>query len=505
MLNQTEKMVKAAVEFYISENPERARRIADDKGVDYDTCVKNFILKRFEEKEIREGQCCFKVKFNLEKIYPTIKDTAGFLQFLSEQLVKNSEPRLLTVLIPVPDLFTSYRDLILGILVFKTQDCQLIKDICQKSGIRPVEINDYFNTYWKKNNLCVSENIKFARKLIFCFDQDVLNFDSEITRWLRVDILKKYNLKAFQDGFKYAYLFENLDLLEKKSLIGTTINNLITEFKYVEAADLVTDFGGENDKLYFDTLQGVAAGLAYKRCFDGNQFKEAAEITLKYGIGDFRGAAQKELERMEKIDDRHFANNKYTMVEWAIKFGLKLRDNQLYRDSHYPEDLVKVGCMETARKRAIYLWNISLDPEILEKYFYPGTSYFSEEETIGYIVRRLLYNREFSHDFYRNLFIKEDYASSFLKPWDKQKVLDAFFIRWISWIGRTEFDDIEKLVGDIVAGSKDSVKINLKDLAVKAAQIALVEGRWDYYRRICKLWLPEQFEEIKKIDISKID
>jgi hypothetical protein len=510
MLNFLENLAKVAVDFYISQNPCRARIIADDKGIDYDTCVKSFFLEKFKEKETTENEWNEK-NFPIEAILETINSFGGFLVFMSAQLESLSEQKLRYVLTQLPALFDFYRDEIFSIMIFKIKDLWHLIHVLKENEIYifPEDLNKYFNAHRKENSLSMTENVKIARRIAAQFSTTKPVFDAEITKCMRVEVLKEYKIKAFSKDCKYFYLFEDLNFSENRILVGTAINHLINELHYVEAADLATDFGGEHNKLHFECLQGVAAGLAYKRCYDNNQYKEAAEISLKYGIGDFRGAAEKELERMEKMDGERSSGDhcRFTMVAWAVKFDLALREDQVYgyiKHIHTPENLLKVGCLSRAREMAIHLLHDNFDPS-LEKYFYPGTSYFDNEEALAWAVKRLLYNREFQFGVYEDLFVKDEYTQTSFKIWNKKSLLDAFLIQWMLLANKIEFVNIKNLARSVINSPNNPVNVDLADLALQASQIMLEKKDWSAYRRICKEWLPKRYTEVLEIDNSKVE
>jgi len=485
------RLASAAVAFYLPTDPEKAKAIAEKESVVYDYYAQEYFLGFFASSP-RDRTNRF---INLRQVFDLVEDKETFLVFMASKLSKLDESTFRLLLTKIPELLLHHRDQVMDVIVFGLPLFFVVEKLKEHDiVITPQELNLYFNVHWQEKKLSDSRIGSLAWAISGEFNnKEEVSFSEEVWHYFRLAVVKQYEEKAFDDSF--SHLFDSLTSDQKTDLVKIVINRFIVKKKYGEAAD----FAGAME---MRDLQIYAAYCAYERCMSRRQYREAAELALKYDIVDTKHAAKKELKRMKKLDDNGRGGpNKYKMVAWAVKFGLKLCEDQVYGyipSDHTPENLLKIGCPGLARKEALHRLENSDFYGVAHKYFYPGNELFTEEESINAIAKGLI---KWRLDGNMHLQFR-DYGTKLLNQWDKQKMMNQFFIEWIL-LAPKEKEKLEDFLQICIAEqyASDTVTIDLPSLAEKAADLALEQGAWDKYKAICIRWFSVETQmELLRID-----
>lgn len=474
-----------AVAYHLPLDPAKAKAIAVKAQVPYDLPAREFFERLFKASSKDETE-----EFvYMREVFELVDDKDVFLNFLAHKLPDLSDDNFELLLTEIPELIQAHRNQVLDLLIFGQPPIWNARKA--NINISPSELNSYFNAHYKEKNLSADKIGYIARQIKneFITSDDKPVFDDEVLCCFRLVIFKQYKKEAFET--RWAYLFNDMDDEEKMRLAIEVIDQLILEKEYSEAADFSKEIGARDRQLW-------AAYCMYSRCVEHGHFRDAAELTKKHDFPDSCQAALKELERMEGLeDDWKSGPNKFQMVEWAVRFGLTLRPDQVHGfvPSHTPENLLAVGCLELARKSAIRLLNSSNSYEAIKKYFMPNSPYFTDEEItqhIGLYMAKWKFNRLDVYSIFNNFRTFTSYPKEMF-----EKMVFQTYVQWIIDQENFSKDDIIWFMSN---ESKLWIKPDQDEILVAARKQILEQGAWGKYKAICKEWLPEKYVEVLKID-----
>lgn len=473
--------VRIAVQAQFSSDPEVAKKIAEKNGINYDEVAESYFMQELMPAHgIRYNQPA-----GLSGVFALVSEKETFLAHLADKLSLLSPWHASILINEVPDLYLVCHDQVMDLIVFGRLD-YFIERLTQITKYRLLADSvDCLNAHWQGKGLS-DEQIGQIALQIKKFSRDEPAFNDKVKYCFRLVELSKYYGAIY--GCSLSDLLSDLSESERSALIKAVIKSLIADKKYLDAAEVA-------DKFLLRELQIVAAGLAYDRCFKNNQFKEAAEIALKFNIPDYRELAKTELERLKQTTCNP------DLIIWAVRFSLTLSDGDvvgLWKDSD-PEKLLKVGCRISAQKRAISLMRERwMAVDRLAKYFGPGNPYFTDEEAMSAIIRHLAdADGKITEEILPVIF---DCKEWLLAKWPRQAMINQFVFEWIY-----QASDKQSKIVSFVDWCGNGLYsgpccIDLPALVQKAANMALDHGDWFKYKTICQEWLPEQYAEVLEIE-----
>ena len=486
--NGTENSQRAriAVQAQFYSNPEVAKKIAEKNGIDYDEVAERYFMQEL----IPVSGSRHNYPANLGKVFTFVVKKEAFLARLADKLPLLRAWCAFDLLIDVPDLYAVHHDQVMDLIIFRQLDYFIERLIMQPARDKILgDSVDYFNAHWQEKGLSDEQIGRIALKIDNAFSNyNEPAFNDKIKYCFRLVTLNKYH--GVSNDCDLSDLLSGLSESEKSTLIQAVVKSLTKDKKYLDAAEVAGRFE-------LRELQIVVAGLAYDRCFERNQFEEAAEIALKYNILDYRESSKIALEKMKQGGD--LLINSIKVINWAAKFDLTLSDSDIkgFYQNCDPETLLKVGCRIAAQDRAIILMD-EQNPAVdyLANYFGPDNLYFTDEEAMVLIIHHLT-SGKITEEILPVIF---DCKKWLLAKWPRQVMINQFVFEWI-YQASDKQDKIVSFVDWCGNGLfSGPFCIDLPVLVQKAVDLALDRGDWFKYKTICQEWLPEQYAEALEIE-----
>lgn len=490
------QIAREAIRHYLIENLQMAHSIAQKYGINYAEIVAKAVTMAVKKTEREMTEYDVLIYDHCRQIFDSLysNDQKYFLRQLVHVLYFVPKENLSYVLSEFPELFKIDRLTVLDILAFYAGGVDSICDELEEKGIKDIreQVYKHFCLYWQKN-----------------YHGEKLS-EHEIGR--RIHVLANGTVRdgsLFPADAWHHYLIYLVDQYQDEIVINTVVSPIFKAEKspqiYIEAIKRLMSQGYFSEAAKLAKIIGIrelaiqAAQAAYQRCFSNNQFMEAAGIVIEYRIVDMFGAAEKALEKKLERCDTYGEQSR--ALEFALSFQLKIPPTKAkeFNPSNFPpSDLLKAGLTELARQSVIHMLDrcyfsgcYGYEIGFIDEFFFEGNPYFSEEETIRLIAKRL-----------SEVAVDEKIIINLL---EKSKVIDSNRLKKIAkrfLIEKILVGTTQENIAQMILIFPQNIRLYLvpSDLAEVAAEEALVEHDWEKYKQIAEEWLPGTAQTILEIE-----